>query len=58
MTYIPKLYKKCTFKKMNSDESSRRRKLATSGAKLTEEEVKRIKKSKERRLKEWKEWWG
>ena len=49
---------KSTFKKMDSDESSRRRKLATSGTKLTEEEVKRIKKSKERRLKEWKEWWG
>jgi len=36
---------KSTFKKMDSDESSRRRKLATSGTKLTEEEVKRIKKS-------------
>ena len=40
---------KSTFKKMNSDESSRRRKLATSGAKLTEEEVTRIKMSKEGR---------
>ena len=58
MTYNPRYYKKCSFKKMNSDGSSKRRKLATSGKKKTKEEIEKIRKSKDKRLKEWKEWWG
>ena len=58
MSYDPRYYKKCSFKKMNSDGSSERRRLATSGPRKNKEEIERQKKAKDKRLKEWKEWWG
>ena len=61
MTYKPDKNKKCTFQKMGQGKSFERARLARavkSDTKKEKEKQKKIAKDKERRLKEWKSWWG